>query len=293
MKQQANTEQLMAYKQMPIWTADTIPDSLTRRHNTQIGSWAKLTILEGELECCLLDENDRLLERLVFDKHSKTPYLEPQVWHKIQALTDDLRFYLTFYCQKEDYAAKKYGLSPTHSEVLLAEPYLKPKSKVLDLGSGQGRNSLYLSLSGHDLTALDANQESLARLEEIAKTEQLDLDVAWYDINQANLKGEYDFILSTVVFMFLDPDRIPVIIRNMQDHTAANGYNLIVCAMDTPDYPCPMPFPFTFKEGQLKHYYKDWELLKYNENLGQLHRLDAHGNRLKMRFATLLARKTK
>ena len=66
--------------------------------------------------------------------------------------------------------------------------------------------------------------------------------------------------------MFLEADRIPAIIRNMQEHTNPGGYNLIVCAMDTEDYPCQMPFSFTFKEGELAEYYKDWELVKYNEN---------------------------
>ncbi|STY64791.1 Tellurite resistance protein TehB homolog [Mannheimia haemolytica] len=37
----------------------------------------------------------------------------------------------------------------------------------------------------------------------------------------------------------------------MQKNTKVGGYNLIVCAMSTDDYPCPMPFSFTFKEGEL------------------------------------------
>ncbi len=69
------------------------------------------------------------------------------------------------------------------------------------------------------------------------------------------------------------------------------GHNLIVAAMDTEDYPCPLPFPFTFSPGELKHYYRDWEILKYNEDVGQLHKTDANGNRISLRFATLLARK--
>lgn len=40
-----------------------------------------------------------------------------------------------------------------------------------------------------------------------------------------------------------------------------------------------------------KHYYRDWEILKYNEDVGQLHKTDANGNRISLRFATLLARK--
>ena len=51
--------------------------------------------------------------------------------------------------------------------------------------------------------------------------------------------------------MFLQAERIPAIIQNMQEQTSIGGYNLIVCAMDTEDYPCSVNFPFTFKEGEL------------------------------------------
>lgn len=52
-----------------------------------------------------------------------------------------------------------------------------------------------------------------------------------------------------------------------------------------------MPFSFTFKPDELADYYQDWDIIKYNENPGELHRVDAEGNRIKLRFATLLARK--
>ena len=111
------------------------------------------------------------------------------------------------------------------------------------------------------------------------------------DLNAHTFSGDYDFILSTVVFMFLSRERIPGLVKNMQDSTLNGGYNLIVAAMDTPDYPCSLPFPFTFKPGELKEYYADWEILKYNEDVGQLHKTDAAGNRISLRFATLLTRK--
>ncbi len=64
--------------------------------------------------------------------------------------------------------------------------------------------------------------------------------------------------------MFLEPDTIPGLIANMQRCTAAGGYNLIVAAMDTEDYPCTVGFPFAFKPDELRDYYQGWELLKYN-----------------------------
>jgi len=191
----------------------------------------------------------------------------------------------------ENYFTEKYGMTPTHSEVLNAMNYITP-GKVLDLGCGNGRNSLYLANKGFDVTAWDKNPNSLSNLQRIRDAEGLEtLHIDSVDLNSLTFDGEYDFILSTVVMMFLEAKTIPGLIANMQRCTKPGGHNLIVAAMDTADYPCNVGFPFAFKEGELRNYYAGWELLKYNEEVGELHRTDEQGNRIKLRFATLLARK--
>ena len=191
----------------------------------------------------------------------------------------------------ENYFTEKYGLTRTHSEVLAAAA-LVPPGKTLDLGCGNGRNSLYLAANGYSVTAWDKNPMSIANIERIKAAEGLDnLEIATVDLNALSFEGEYDFILSTVVMMFLELQTIPGLIANMQRTTVPGGYNLIVAAMDTDDFPCTVGFPFAFKAGELAEYYSGWEVVKYNEDVGELHRTDANGNRIKLRFATLLARK--
>ncbi|ASG63359.1 tellurite resistance methyltransferase TehB [Kluyvera genomosp. 3] len=191
----------------------------------------------------------------------------------------------------ENYFTDKYGLTRTHSEVVYAATIVKP-GKTLDLGCGNGRNSLYLAANGYDVTAWDKNPMSIQNLQSIREAEGLEnLQVAVHDLNTLSFDGEYDFILSTVVMMFLEANTIPRLIDNMQRCTKPGGYNLIVAAMDTDDFPCTVGFPFAFKTGGLKNYYKGWDLLKYNEDVGELHRTDEKGNRIKLRFATMLARR--
>lgn len=191
----------------------------------------------------------------------------------------------------ENYFTEKYGLTATHSDVVNAMNYVEP-GRALDLGCGNGRNSLFLAARGFDVTAWDKNPASIANLERIAAAEGLNnLHIAVKDLNALRFDGEYDFILSTVVMMFLERDTIPGLIYNMQRCTAPGGYNLIVAAMDTDDYPCTVGFPFAFREGELRRYYEGWELIKYNEDVGQLHKTDASGNRIRLRFATILAKK--
>ena len=285
-------EKLIAYKRMPLWTKETMPEAVQRKHNTKIGTWGKITVLKGKLKFVELTEDGDEVASHVFEAGADNPMAQPQAWHRVEALTDDVEWFLEFYCEPKDYFPKKYNSNPVHSEVLEAMQFLSP-GKALDLGCGQGRNALFLAQQGFDVTAVDQNELALEILQSIVEQEDLEMTVGLYDINSADLTQTYDLIVSTVVLMFLQADLIPAIIQNMQDQTNPGGYNLIVCAMDTEDYPCQVPFSFTFKEGELADYYKDWELIKYNENPGHLHRRDEEGNRIALRFATMLAKKKK
>ena len=285
-------EKLVAYKRMPVWNKDTMPESVQRKHNTKVGTWGKITVLKGTLKFIELTEDGEVIAEHFFEAGADNPMAQPQAWHRVEATTDDVEWYLELYCKLEDYFPKKYNSNPVHSEVLEAMDTVKP-CKALDLGCGQGRNALFLVQHGFDVTAVDQNELSLEILQSIVEQEDLEMPVGLYDINSASIGQTYDFIVSTVVLMFLQADRIPAIIQNMQEQISIGGYNLIVCAMDTEDYPCSVNFPFTFKEGELANYYKDWELIKYNENPGHLHRRDENGNRIQLRFATMLAKKIK
>ncbi|MCU5774003.1 tellurite resistance methyltransferase TehB [Erwiniaceae bacterium BAC15a-03b] len=186
---------------------------------------------------------------------------------------------------------EKYQLSAPHSEIVAAATSV-PAGKALDLGCGSGRNSLYLNQQGFDVTAWDKNADSIATLNQIIAQESLSkLHTAIKDLDNLRFNGEYDFVFSTVVMMFLQAETIPQMIADMQASTRRDGYNLIVAAMDSTDYPCTLPFPFTFKSGELSHYYRKWHIVKYNEDVGQLFKTDEQGNRISLRFATLLAQK--
>lgn len=203
----------------------------------------------------------------------------------------DVDYQTPLHSKPEDYYHRRYQLTPTHSEVVEAAKIIPP-GRVLDLGCGNGRNVLYLQQKGFTVEGWDRSSESLTNLQQIIVAEQLEgIRLRQCDLNQVTIEQQYDFLLSTVVMMFLQPETIPGLIAQMQQATTPGGHNLIVAAMSTPDYPCPMPFPFTFSRSELLGYYDGWDILKYNENLGALHKTDAQGNRIKLRFATLLARR--
>lgn len=98
--------ELIPYKTMPTWTATTLPEPFQKMHNTKVGTWAHLTILEGALTFYELDEDGNILSQHLFTKDSEIPFVEPQAWHRVSPASDDLKCYLTFYCAPEDYFSK-------------------------------------------------------------------------------------------------------------------------------------------------------------------------------------------
>ncbi|HHK6021718.1 SAM-dependent methyltransferase TehB [Neisseria subflava] len=283
-------QELFCYKQMPVWTADEIPEALLSKHNTAAGTWGCLNVLQGRLNFNEVDEAGNITATYELTPESDDWIIHPQAWHFIAPQTQDTEIQLSFYCEAADYFNKKYGMSATHSAVRAAEGIV-PVGKVLDMGCGQGRNALYLGLKGFDVTAVDNNPHAVQNVEELARIEELNVRAFEYDLNAANIQENFDYMVATVVFMFLMPRYVPDVIANMKEHTNPGGYNLIVSAMDTEDFPCPMPFPFKFSEGELREYYKDWELVEYKEELGSMHAKDEFGNPIQFKFVTMLAKK--
>ena len=247
-------------------------------------------MLAGRLKFRELTEDGATTAEHILTPESGVWTIYPQQWHRVEMLDDDTQMQLEFHCEPADYFHKKYGMTRTHSAVVAANETVPP-GKALDLGCGQGRNALYLALAGHEVTASDYNPGAAEGVARLAAQENLTVRAETYDINTAALDEDYDYIVATVVFMFLDPERVPAILADMQAHTNPGGYNLIVSAMNTADYPCQMPFSHTFREGELRDYYAGWEFITYEEAPGNMHATDAQGNPIRLKFVTMLARK--
>lgn len=258
---------LLCFKRTSNLTALSLPKNYREGFYTKQGVWTKLIIVKGKMKFSFLDDDNDVIKQFSYNKKSDINLIEPQSIFRIYPSSTDLQFHLEFYCAPEDYFFNKYDLSPAHPEVVDTTNYIKP-CKTLDLGAGQGKNSLYLSSLDFNITAVDINAKFLQDLAEISVQEKLNLNVFKHDIGEANIKDTYDFIFATDVFMYLNPTRIQSIISNIKKQTNDNGYNLIVSALNATKYGCPLtPFPFTFMDGELREYYEDWEIIKYEENI--------------------------
>ena len=113
----------------------------------------------------------------------------------------------------------RYGLNPAHSEVVDACKVIEP-CDTLDMGCSNGRNAIYLSQLGFNITAIDTNPSAIDMLKSIIINEKINnIKAQVYDINNASLSEDYGFISCTVTLMFIDPTRVDAIIADMHKRT--------------------------------------------------------------------------
>lgn len=85
-------ENVVAYKQTPVFDEKTIPAALLHSHNTKAGVWGKIHILEGELMYRTLEP---ATEQIV-DKDTSCIIIRPQELHEVE-LRGPVLFYVEFY----------------------------------------------------------------------------------------------------------------------------------------------------------------------------------------------------
>ena len=79
--------------------------------------------------------------------------------------------------------------------------------KILDLGCGQGRDSIPLARLGFEVTGIDYSKVGIEQMNQISKAENLKLNGTTADIFEFDSFDEYNFILLDSMFHFTKNDK--------------------------------------------------------------------------------------
>lgn len=171
------------------------------------------------------------------------------------------------YINKEFY----WGLKP-HKFVVNTVEAIPPNAKVLDLGCGEGRNAFFLAQNNFDVTAVDSSQEGINKLNIFAKQEGLDIQAEVSDIRLYLQHCEiFDAIFAINVLQFIDEDTIFDTILEIQNKTSPGGFNIIsafVAETAEQKEKLLLKGMYFFDEGELQKLYANWDILLYEEQLG-------------------------
>lgn len=94
------------------------------------------------------------------------------------------------------YQDNRHGLGePTNEFVSFFENYAESSSDVLDIGCGQGRDTLFIARLGHRVTAIDLSPTGISELNADAEAEGLEITGVVADVRHYDYSGKFDVIV--------------------------------------------------------------------------------------------------
>lgn len=125
---------------------------------------------------------------------------------------------------KKEYEKKKFywGLKP---DVILKQSlkYVR-RGRAIDLGAGEGRNSIFLAKNGLIVEAIDADKRGLKKCKNLAEKYNLPIETKVYDIRDFKFKRDYySLVVGINVFDFIKFSETKKIFNKIRTSLKNNG----------------------------------------------------------------------
>lgn len=136
--------------------------------------------------------------------------------------------------------------------------------KAIDLGAGEGRNSLFLAERGFEVTAVDNANVAIEKIKKFADKRKVKLNTLVSDVRTLEIPEGEDMILAILVFHHFSRQEALEAIGKMKTATREGGLNvLIVITKDSDFYRNdPSTDRFYVERGELEQIYNKWEILE-------------------------------
>lgn len=99
----------------------------------------------------------------------------------------------------------------------------RPPGRILDLGSGQGRNAVALAALGHDVTAVDSSVVGVRQTVERGAARGRSIRGIAADLADFPIRGRFDVVLVDMVLHGLDDDVRTRLLEALPTAVAAGG----------------------------------------------------------------------
>lgn len=207
---------------------------------------------------------------------------------------------------QKQYKQKKFywGLKP---DPLLVK-FLKsiPGGTILDIGAGEGRNSIFLAKKNFKVEAIDKITEGLIKCKKFAKQKGFSIKTRVCDIKKFNFKkNKYSLIIAIASLDFLKKSEIKKIIFKIKQSLQKGGIIYIVAfTVQDPIYknlakiqkPIEVNTFYSERLGCYRHFFAHNELKKLFKEFTILHyqeyiKKDAHPDPHSHGLAEIIAKK--
>ena len=175
-----------------------------------------------------------------------------------------------FYSKQKSY----FGESPSDGLVAMLKEYDVNIGKALDIGAGEGRNSIYLAQLGFNVTSIEPTKDGSNKI--IDKTNKLNLkiNVLNCDYLTDSSNEKYDFIIAGTSLDHMEKKYLDKAIEKLKESLNLGGLvYIVVFTQDDPGYlkhidnasECSDFIKHYFSKNELKEYFKEFDILYYDE----------------------------
>lgn len=122
---------------------------------------------------------------------------------------------------------KKYTTPPFY----LLKKFLNaiPKGNAIDIGTGNGHNSIFLAQNGFAVEAIDTDSSKIKALNDIAEKSELKIDAKNIDVRKFDFsKKQYNLVLAMQSLVFIKKSEFQEVINNIKKALNSNGVIILI-----------------------------------------------------------------
>lgn len=142
--------------------------------------------------------------------------------------------------------------------------------RVLDIGCGEGRNSVFFARNGYHVTAFDLSAKGVEKTRQLAAEAGVTVDAFVANINQFRPKGPFDVLFSSGVLQYVPPELRKDLLVNYRDNTSPSGLNVFQVFVEKPFVkraPDAEEAACKWISGEILTYYHDWKIELFAEEV--------------------------
>jgi tellurite methyltransferase len=133
--------------------------------------------------------------------------------------------------------------------------------RVLDLGCGEGRDSVYFAACGFEVTALDLSNEGLKKAQRLAAEREVRVQWLCCSMLDVPVAGRFDLVYSCGAIHHVPKEERPRLFRRLKVVTKAGGVHAHIVFTDEKIYHERGEEIDYFSRGDLGRLYGDWSIL--------------------------------
>jgi len=177
----------------------------------------------------------------------------------------------TFYDQK--YGAEKFfwGTQPSSIARILFQKYPPHEDQaLLDIGCGEGRDSVFFAHNGYRVAGFDSSAEGVKK--SLARADELNLSIDFFqaDINEYRPTDFYDVVFSSGALHYIPQILREDILFAYKRFTTVGGIHAFTVPIYKPFLPKDPQADQqeqNWRSGEILTYYHDWKIEYFTEEI--------------------------